>query len=480
MNNFEEKLKNDLTKQGVDISPGGVLHDLFLRKHIEITLPLNERIEKLLKTMNFRNFEDLSMEDLLLFAGNFFVDVQQGGPASGYVRLFFPTPTDIVVPNGTIFSDENEEIRFLSTPPEGDDPNQKIRAEEMVDNVSGFHYYFDVWLEAEDIGNIYNVDVGVITRCNNSVITSQSTKIENVDPFRDGSDAESASSLYHRTKNSLAVRNLANDPSIRTVIMNQFPSVNRVYVVPTSSNEMQRDRIIVLAPDSSPIEVQVGNMSDVYVETTRELFHTAIAEKGVDEAFDFGYDQTGEVVFRVLNVYPSNIEGDITGDALSESDWSFDQLLYHENSVQQASTITIPGNTDVGYFMVEYMGTHYISDIQDYIWSPTVRMPVGDMLIKGFNLSLLSGTISYRGDIGLTDMTMKMREFLCNCEGSVLEISDIVNALYSFGANKVSLPINLTMKKYDNTEETFDNYYELENSEAFALHPEFYIVRMEG
>lgn len=484
MNNFEEKIKNDLTRQGVDVSPTTITHDLFLRKFVELVGPFERQVEEYLEKMDFTNFDNLTMGDLTKFAGNFFVTVRQGEVADGYVRLFFPNPVDIIVPKGTIFTTAEQDRRYMAQPREETaQTNQRVTADEMINNVSGLYYYADIWVVAEDIGEHYNAEPGEVTRCNNLAIAAMVTKIENVVPFRGGTNNETPSSLYYRTRNSLAVRNLANDPSIQTSIKNNFPFVTRIYTVPTGGEEMERDKLIVDLPNSGPTEVRIGNLTDAYVESSLSTVKTAIIYNGEKSSIPFGYGveleegAVEDVVFRILRVEPTDASGEITGDAFSE--WEFRQKEHHENSTRQESELVIThpdyvlggGNAPPLFFRVEYIGSDYIASIQSFIMQEHIRMPVGDILVKGFELSLLSGDIEYKGDVEVADVIVALRTFFERHEEPELEISDIVDVMYRAGATKVRLPIALSISPKDGVDIEFDNAYPLETTETFVMHP---------
>ncbi len=489
MHNFEEKIKNDLITQGVDVAPTTVVHDLFLRKFVELITPLEKEVGEYLERMNFTNFDKLTMGDLTKWAGNFFVSVKQGETADGPVRLFFHNPTDVIIPRGTIFTTEDGQRRYTAqTREDPSQPNQKITADEMISNVSGLYYFMDVWVVAQSVGEKYNAAPGEVTRCTNQAVSNMAVKIENVIPFRGGVNPETASSLYYRTKNSLAVRNLANDPSIQTIIKNEFPFVTRIYTVPTGGTEMERDKKIVMLPESGPTEVRVGNLTDVYVESSENVTKSAIVFNNERNEFPFGFGTETidgvieDVVFRVLKVEPTESTGETIGEPFDE--WQFKQKEHHENSTRQESTLKIThpdysSSSEIApplFFKIEYIGSDYLAGIQNFVQQEHIRMPVGDILIKGFQLSLLLGYIEYRGDIEVPDLIFVLKDFFEKHNEPVLEISDIINVMYQAGVSKVRLPIELTMIPEDGNDYVFDNVYPLKTTETFIMHPHYFIV----
>jgi len=365
--NFEAKIKNDLTKQGVDVTPTTVIHDLFLRKFLELHAPFEEEFNSLLERMDFTNFGKLTDEDLIKFAGNFFVTRKEGVKASGYVRLFYPLPTDVTVPLGTVFFDETNTRRYVT------ETEQSITSDEMVTNIDGIYYYFDVQVVAEKPGSSHNAEIGEITQCNNIVVSSQVTKIENLVAFTNGKDPEDAKELFERTKESITVLNLANNKSINKVIRDRFADVTKIYVVRAKHDEMYRDRLTVDI-NGVPTEVRVGNMVDVYVDSLQtQVLRTVVYNHGQDEipfgygALDFQDNPIPNVVFRILAVRVSDVNGEIIGDELPADGWSYTQKEHHENSTRQEGVLTILDPNYTGsnqYFEIEYFGSPYLPHIQ--------------------------------------------------------------------------------------------------------------------
>jgi hypothetical protein len=85
-----------------------------------------------------------------------------------------------------------------------------------------------------------------------------------------------------------------------------------------------------------------------------------------------------------------------------------------------------------------------IKDIQDYVEDDENRVVTTDILVKHFQPAYVDMAISYSGPINSEDVEVYVRNFINSIEqGADFEIADLINTLYSYGATKVSLPIEV-------------------------------------
>ncbi|MGV9141490.1 MAG: hypothetical protein ACOC1X_00980, partial [Promethearchaeota archaeon] len=131
---FREKTINDLRQSGVSVTPNNIVDDLFIKKYLQLNESLKEKIDNFPYKLSFKEFTKLNEEDMKKFAGNYFVETAEGEKATGEVRLFFDTPTDSFVAEGTTFSTEDG-LKFFAT------EDDEITSEDMSNNSSGMYYY---------------------------------------------------------------------------------------------------------------------------------------------------------------------------------------------------------------------------------------------------------------------------------------------------------------------------------------------------
>ena len=481
---FRDKLLSDLNKAGIDVSSHNVIDDIFIRKYLELNEPLYERIKEFPGKLSFKNFEKLDREDQEKFAGNFLVEVSRGEKAIGIVRLYFSDPTDIYVPEGTRFATESG-LTYTAT------QNFEINSMEMENNIEGLYYYLEVEVEAEEAGQRYDVPPGSITICTNPIIMSRTHNISNPYLIEGGSNPETASELYNRVQDSISVRNLANDPSINSILRNNFPgSIINIYNVRAGSHLMFRDIVNI-----GNTRYRVGNKHDIWVETSNLYEYQVNMEKGVSNQMDFGFsigdvgreigeegfeyicrdingDPLDRVVVKITKVEALDLENEVVEEIEGVI---FQQDKTHEGSVRQQSYLEFGGtdyNDSATNVRVSFLSSASLTEIQNFINDPANKMPLGDALAKHYQLIPLSGTIYYRGDVDELEMQEQLYDFFrfyhFNPERAqreteeghsrrrIIEISDIVSAMKEIGADKVQLPFELTAKfPYDEMDQIF-------------------------
>jgi len=456
---FGERIRDTLKDMGIDITPNNFIDDLFIRKYIEINQPLNRKVNEIPERLNFRNFDDLTMDDLDMFAGNFFINVDEGKKAIGDVRVYYDDPTDSYIPEGTSFL--AGDLRFLSQ------SESEITADEMVDFSEGSYYYHEISVVAEEEGSEYLVSSGEITSTENAGILTRSSEISNPYPTSGGTDPEAPETLYERIPDALSGRSFINAPAISGLIRENF-NITDIYTVHTGHEFMERDKITI-----DEQEYIVGNKFDVWVNTNNLQERTAIVEKTeVDPQFCFGFSlddfittessyscETTEgplenVVIDILEVVYIGEEG---GES-SEVEFEFHQEEGKEYSTHQQSYIEITDpewEDTVGQIEIVYRTSPILHEMQYFSLAKENRLPVGDPLIRHFELLPLSGIIEYKGEDALDEdeMTDLLTEYIQDYDYEqtelerVFEVSDIVDVMYRFGyATKVNFPLELEIE----------------------------------
>ena len=440
---------------GVDITPNNFVDDLFIRKYIELNKPLKDQVDELPNKLDFQNFNALDMGDLEMFAGNFFVDVNEGDKAKGYVRIYYSEPTDSYVPEGTVF--RAGDLRFLT------ETDEEMNADEMVDYSEGMYYYHQVSVIAEEEGEDYLVSSDTITDTDNSGILARSEHISNPTSTHGGNDPETPESLYNRIPDGLAGKSFVNDPAISGLLRDNF-NIIELYTVRTGHEFMERDKIEI-----DNYTYRVGNKFDIWVNMTDLQEKTAIVEKtSTDPSFNFGFSKSDylttdsnykcetldrpleEVVVAISDVRYIGEEGEES----TEVEYEFTQKEGHKYSTHQESTIEITDewHDAVGQIEVTYRTSPSLHEMQYFALDRKNRLPLGDPLIKHFELVPLAGIIEYKGTDALEseEMTEMINEYvrLYDYEvddlEKVFEVSDLVDAMYRFGyATKVNFPLEL-------------------------------------
>lgn len=492
---FEQKIKDTLQKSNIDTTEGSVVDDLFIRKFMELHGELVENINGFHNKMSFKNFYNLSKEDQIRFAENFFVDINQGDKATGVVRLYFKSTHDVVVPESTIFRSTSGK-EFVT------EIKQQMKKDDMLNYNNGNYYYFDVDIVAKEKGDSYNVESGEIVFCTNIQINNLVEKISNPLKISGGQNSETPEKLYKRIQQSLTVRNMINSPSINSVLRSKFPqNIVDIHVVRSGHIDMLRDIVEI-----NNRYYRVGSKYDIWIysndtisnikETTVEFNATNHATKDGRNFMPFGYsqpilpdappslespilsvndddyvtnyeciDQHGnhikDVVTEIKKITVSNGNAEFV---LNSGLYSFVQKPGMENSTRQQSVIEFHDISQVPYgkLKIEYYGNQLVPEIQKFVTDTSRRLPLADPLVKYFKKYRLYGNIKYRGNVEKSVVEKTINKFIrfydYNPERRTLdsssgyasrkyfEVSDIINSLYKLGVTKVYLPLVFTLR----------------------------------
>lgn len=481
---FREKLISDLEQAGIEVLSNNIVDDLFVKKYKELNQPLYEEILKFPEKLSFTDFESSDREDMEKFAGNFFVDVSDGERASGEVRLYFMEPDDSFVARGTRFATEDGQV-FQAT------EDFEITKEDMESQVDGIYYYQSIEVLAGGTGEEFNVEPGEISICTNPIIMSRASKIENPFMIENGVDPETPRELYNRVQNSISDRTLANDPGIQSLLRKDFPSsINDIYNVRTGHVHMKRD--ITMIGNRAH---RIGNKHDIWIDADDLYEEEVVLEKTEDRYINLGFSisdlgpEIGEKGFEYIAhdiddepidkivVDINKVEAlDGSGEVLEEiEDVQFTQEDGQENSVRQRSVLDFDGTTyddTIADVKVSFVTSRAIVEIQKYVNDTSTRMPVGDALVKHFELIPLYGTIYYRGGEDELDLQEKFIEFLKSYDynalraekeqddgrpfSRIIEVSDFIHALKEHDVDKIKLPISFEVHfPYDKTNQSF-------------------------
>lgn len=187
---------------------------------------------KLIRLRSYlRNITTLSDDEVDALMGNFFEARVSGGFSIGVVRIFFATPQSIslTLTNPATTSDG---LRFFPSRP------QAITADEMLLNVDGSQYYFDVNYTAEQRGDNYNVDPNTIKSIAN---LPTATSVRNPARFAGGSPREASTDFAARVQAGQGDKTLNTNRGIVAVLTDNFPTIERIFDVGFRDPEMLRD-----------------------------------------------------------------------------------------------------------------------------------------------------------------------------------------------------------------------------------------------
>lgn len=218
-----------------DISIGttDAFTDLFIDPLRVVLEPIVREIQLVKLRQSLKNVESLGDAEVDALLANFFKTRRGGGYAQGVVRVFFSSPVSQTATIGNPASTRSG-LRYFPTTP------QQITAEQMLLNISGSEYYWDINYTAERQGDEYNVEPGEVVAVSNMPST---TRITNLRKFRDGTPRETSLEFQARVEGAIGNETLSTAPGIAAVLPENFPELQALKVIGFRDPEMQRDII---------------------------------------------------------------------------------------------------------------------------------------------------------------------------------------------------------------------------------------------
>ena len=194
--------------------------------------PIVREIGRVRKNLSFADPTQMTTDEADALGANFFNTRKRGQFSKGPGRILFQNPQNVSISPANFFTSKGG-LHFFPT------ETQSIRLEEMLLNVTtdGL-YYFDVNLIAERAGSAYNIEPDSLISVAN---VPSATRVTNIRRFTLGEQEEGAQEYISRSQQELSERSLVTLRGIAAKLVGNFPEVNRLNVVGTNDEEMQRD-----------------------------------------------------------------------------------------------------------------------------------------------------------------------------------------------------------------------------------------------
>ena len=228
-------LQTTLNQQFPDLptKEGDAITDLLIKPTIVLWNPIVREITRIANAQSFANPQQLTVDEAAALGANLFATPDPGDTATGVVRIYYAQPQDANVTPANFVTD-NQGLHYFPTEVQG------IRAEEMLLNVEGTLYYFDINVVAEQAGDQYNITPdSVVTIAN----LPSAVRITNKLRFRSGTPADDAPTFIGRAEQELTERSLVTSRGIGAVLTAAFPDITQLNDIGFNDPEMQRDII---------------------------------------------------------------------------------------------------------------------------------------------------------------------------------------------------------------------------------------------
>lgn len=250
-----------------DFSEGSVVRDFVVKAMAYVFAYLQKEIKSVKDRQSILSLSQLPADEDVdeavdAILSNWFLERLGGAPARlPSVVLHFSQKADVPLSPRTRFF-RTADLVFV---PEADTviPANELRPTVGVDGVvTG--YTATVSLKAAEPGRDYNVTPGRFVGAD--TFSPYFLYAENTVTGQDGRSRESTAELLERAPTAIAVRNLVNERSIKTVLRQNFAGVSSVKVVGFGDVEMLRDRV---ADGPGHLRMNVGGHTDIYISTPR-------------------------------------------------------------------------------------------------------------------------------------------------------------------------------------------------------------------
>ena len=210
---------------------GDAITDLLIKAGIVLWNPLVREISRVAQAQSFEDPTLLTVAEAQALGANLFAPIETGKYATGVARLYFAQPQNIGVTPAN-FVTSNEGLHFFPT------SSQAIRVDEMLLNLEGTLYYFDVNLIAEAAGDQYNISADDLVTIAN---VASATRITNKVRFQNGIAAETTSQYVSRIEQALTERSLVTVRGVIFQVQTALSEVVSCFPIGFNDPEMQRD-----------------------------------------------------------------------------------------------------------------------------------------------------------------------------------------------------------------------------------------------
>lgn len=253
-----EKIREDFPD--FELREGSVFVDFFIKPLVIILQPVRNEIENVRLLQTLLNYQQMSVAELDSLIANIFLGRRSGTLSAGSVRLFFLEPRATTILQGTAAL-HTSGLRFLAN------DTVSVSSAAMSVNIDGALYHMDVPVTAEAPGAEYNIERGTLVAL--EVPVTGVIRVTNPEAFSGGLSTESNTEFFNRAQTAVTVRNLVNDRSIVTTLLDKFPVVKAVQPIGFNDPEMGRDLLTITlpGPPQHVVSLHRGGHADVYVES---------------------------------------------------------------------------------------------------------------------------------------------------------------------------------------------------------------------
>ena len=217
----------------------GVVSDTLIKPLILLLEPFKRETQLIKNNQSLKDSSVLSDDAADALVANFFETRSTGGYSKGTVRVYFANPVNVTCEITTRFFTSSGLNFYPSNP-------ISISAEEMVFNRDGSLYFMDVAVQAETVGQNYNIDAGLISGVNGIF---GPVKVTNLGKFSSGTSSIDTPTFVASARQALNERSMVTRRGATARLNDVFQTtVKAVQVIGAGDPEMQRDLLVADSP----------------------------------------------------------------------------------------------------------------------------------------------------------------------------------------------------------------------------------------
>lgn len=315
---------------------GDAITDLLIKAGIILWNPIVREISRVANASSFRDPTILTLDEADALGANLFATREVGDFSRGVVRVYFQQPTSVAISPANFVTSKSG-LHFFPT------EIQSIRVDEMLLNLEGTLYFFDINTIAETAGDQYNIGPDEVVTIAN---IASATRITNKIRFRSGTPDEDTVTFVSRIEEELTERSMVTQRGVVAKVTAEFPEVTRLNVVGFNDPEMRRDIITggglgpllaggtqanPLADGESAVLTRRFQVSDAGVDFTALIGPTSQPVAGYTVTVDTLYPSGSLpivrdlVVLRVVDATTLDVAAQVFDPTTSDGHWSLRQ-----------------------------------------------------------------------------------------------------------------------------------------------------------
>lgn len=427
----------------LDVTENSSFDDLFVKPMVDLLTPLFEKLNTSALMNNLDNAEYMSEEELdQLIEGNYLKKRNRGNKAFTTITMSFEELDsegeieNLVIPEGIIVRKKSDGAQYRVT-------QEKVFTHEdllLYYNPTTATCDVPVEIEAVDVGEEYNAEVGEINECITLFNTSL-VKVSNPSAVDTGTDKETNVEYANRTKEYYISRYLGTDPGYKSFIQDNFEEVEDVYVVGRGDPNMNRDIVKVWDENQKAyIDKHIGGMVDIYIKGCLYVIETTSISLQTNKlVLSKNYDSILPDTISVINDTDSTKSPIVLSKEMNETEFGTKMIITLDNTGEQSYVSDSQSQIYVTYDYKDSNTGFTLQQIDVF----TVGISKADLdtpIIKILSLqdekdSIIKNSESYytlekSGTEGTTDerCSITLKNFDNKLNGSVINVNYILNS----------------------------------------------------